>query len=182
MHLVRDDEAVYDLTLYEPDRIDFAGGSVTVSFPGPPVPLRLSVRDEGSGVGQIGFDGCRVSFSGEPIGVLCNAGDGTDAAALRIELGARATTAAVETLVENLMLADPSGTLAIRTALVTLADGRGRVTTAPFALRPAPPPRPRPAPRPASGARPGTVGEGFLLADADADSFVFAMRAVPPGR
>ena len=177
MHLVRDDEAAYDLTLCEADWIDFAGGSVSVSFSGPRVPLRLSVRDEGSGVGEIGFDGSRVSFSGEPIGVLCSAGDDPDAAALRIELNARATTAAVETLVESLMLADPSGTLAVRTALVTLADGGGRITTAPFALRPAPPPRPRPAPRPASGARPGTVGEGFLLADADSDGFVFATPA-----
>ena len=177
MHVVRKDAPVYDLTLYDADRIDFAGGSVSVSLPGPRVPLHLSVRDEGSGVGEIGFDGSRVSFSGEPIGILCSAGDRPGAVALRIALNARATTAAVETLVENLVLADPSGTLAARTALVTLADGRGRVTTAPFALRPAPPPRPRPAPQPASRARPGTLGEGFMLTDAEADGFVFATPA-----
>src|SRR5262245_26734402 len=107
MHLVRDDDAACDLGLSAADRIDFAGGSVTVSFPGSRVPLRLSVRHEGTRVGEIGFDGCQVSFSGEPIGILRSDGNGSAGAALRIELTARATTAAVETLIENLMLTDP---------------------------------------------------------------------------
>ncbi len=184
MLLIRDDDPPPEpLTLGEADRIDFAGGSVTVSFPGSRMPLRLSVRNEGTGIGEIGFDGSRVSFSGEPIGVLGSAGSGPDATALRIELGGRVTTAAVETLVESLMLADASGELAVRTALVTLADGLGRTTTAPFALRPlaplrpAPRLRPPPAPRPASSPRRGTAGEGFMLADADSDAFVFATPA-----
>src|SRR5262245_1773149 len=175
MHLVRDDDAGCELTLAEADRIEFAGGSVTVSFPGPQVPLRLSVRHEGSRVGEIGFDGRRVCFSGEPIGVLREGGEGPGSPALRIELTAGATTAAVETLVENLvLLADPSGALAVHTALVTLTDACGRVTTAPFALQPAPPPRPRAVPRPLSDARPGKPGENFVLPDADADGIVFA--------
>jgi hypothetical protein len=165
-----------ELTLSEADRIDFGGGSVSVSFPGPRLPLHLSVRDEGAGIGEIGFDGSRVSFSGEPIGVLGSTGDGPDAASLRIELNARATAAAVETLVENLMLADPSGALTARTVLVTLADRRGRTSTVPFALRPAPP-RPAPRLRLASEPRPGAGGADFMIADADSDGIVFANPA-----
>ena len=177
MHLVRDDEPPCELALSEPDRIDFAGGSVTVSFPGSTVPLRLAVRDEGSRVGEIGFDGRRVSFSGEPIGVLRGPAEGQGAAALRIELNARATTAAVETLLENLILADASGAPAVRTALVTLSDARGRVTTAPFALRPAPPPPSRSAAQRANGAGTEAPGAGFVLPDADSDGFVFTTPA-----
>ena len=170
MHLVRDEDLSCELTLCAADRIDFAGGSVTVSLPGPRVPALLSVRHEGRRIGEIGFDGRCVSFSGETIGVLRSRGDGPNGSALRIDLGARATTAAVEALVENLVLADPSGLLAGRTAVVTLVDARGRATKAPFALA-----APLPAPRPV-GAAPRELGKDFLFADADADGFVFAAR------
>jgi hypothetical protein len=175
--MVRNADPTCELTVSEADLIDFAGGSLAVSFPGSPVPLRVSVRDEGTGIGEIGFDGSRVSFSGEPIGVLRGVGEGPAAAALRIELSARATTAAVEALIENLRLADLSGTLAVRTALVTLTDGGGRSATVPFALQPAsPPPRP-PVPRPACAAPAAEVGAGVVLADAESDGFVFATSA-----
>ena len=153
MQLVRDDDPACDFIVSEADRIDFTGGSVTVSFPGPRVSLRLAVRHEGNRVGEIGFDGRSVTFSGEPIGQLHTPSNGSDGAALRIELNARATTAAVETLIDNLIVAGPpSGTLAFRTALVTLADRHGRITTAPVALQPAPKPLKR------SGSSGGPVG------------------------
>lgn len=182
--MLRDADPAYPLSVSDADRVDLAGGSVTVSFPGLPVPLRLSLRDEGTGIGQIGFDGSRVSFSGEPIGVL--RGEGETGSSVRIELNGRATPAAVETLLENLRLSDLSRTtLTVRMALVRLTDRRGWSRTTPFALRPVDPPRPLPAaphplpaaPHPPNGLSAGAVGEGFVLPDSASDSFLFAPPA-----
>ena len=178
MLLDGDTEATADLALCEADRVDFAGGSVTVSFPGPRVPLRLFVRDEGRRIGEIGFDGRRVSFSGEAIGVV-RAADGPAAAALRIDLNGRATAAAVEALVENLVLADLSGILTARTALVTVTDRHGRCRTASFALAPVEVAGSLPAPPSRGAPRPATLAAGFPQADMDSDSFVFASPGKP---
>lgn len=178
MLLGDDRDPTVDLALSEADRVDFAGGSVTVSVPGPRAPLRLFVRDEGRGIGELGFDGRRVSFSGEPIGVVEAAGDGPGGAALRIGLTGRATAAAVEALVENLVLADLSGILAARTALVTVADRHGRSRTASFALRPVEPTGLPSAPAPSRTAQP-MLAAGLPQVDEDSDSFVFAGPAKP---
>src|SRR5262245_39064655 len=170
--MLREADPAYPFSLSEADRVDLAGGSVTVSFPGLPVPLRLSLKDEGTGIGQIGFDGSRVSFSGELIGVL-RGEDGETGSSVRIDLNGRATPAAVETLLENLRLSDLSRSLTGRTALVTLTDGRGWSRTVPFALHAVDPPHPTPTgPRPPNGLSAGPVGEAFVLPDSDSDGFV----------
>jgi hypothetical protein len=114
----------------------------------------------------------RVSFSGEPFGVVRPAGQAPDAAALHVDLDHRATATAVQALIENLVLTDVSGGLAARTALVTVAERHGRTHTVYFGLRPVEPP----APHRASAPRPPALTSGFQ-ADVDSDSFVFAVPA-----
>jgi hypothetical protein len=168
-----------DLALSEADRSNFGGGSVTVSLPGGAPSLRILVRNEGSGVGEVGFDGARVSFSGEPIGTVRPAG-GAAAAALHIDLGQRATPAAVEALLESFLLEGPAGAdPASWRAVFTVADAQGRSAQGLFA--PCEPARRAgpcaPAPPPPARDRSERQGCDFLLADAESDAFVFA-----PGR
>ena len=59
----------------------------------------LSIRNEGTGAGQIGFDGTNITFGGTQIGTIVSDGqDGTD---LIINFDNTTTKAAIERLIEN---------------------------------------------------------------------------------
>ena len=63
---------------------------------------QLSLQDQGSGTGQIGFDGTSASYEGTVIGTLNATSNGVNGAAFRIDLNASATAEGVEALVEAL--------------------------------------------------------------------------------
>ncbi|MCB1431674.1 MAG: VCBS domain-containing protein, partial [Alphaproteobacteria bacterium] len=99
---------------------NFDGGSLTVS--GLLAEDAVSVRNEGSGIGQIGFDGTNVSFGGVVIGAV-SGGSGTT---LTVTFNAVATSAGVEALIENLTYANGSDTpAATRTLTVNVTDSLG---------------------------------------------------------
>ena len=86
-------------TVTDVDSADIAGGTLTVSLgaTGRAGDV-LSIRDQGTGGGQIGVSGADVSFEGAPIGT---AAGGTGGADLVLTFYAGATPAAVEALVRN---------------------------------------------------------------------------------
>ncbi|MDO6481754.1 FG-GAP-like repeat-containing protein [Shimia thalassica] len=65
----------------------------------------VSVRNQGSGLGEVGFDGTNVSYGNVVIGALSG---GTAGADLEITLNAAATSAAIEALIQNLTYANSS--------------------------------------------------------------------------
>jgi hypothetical protein len=178
----RDDDAACELILSEADLIDFAGGAVTIALPGVPGSMRLRVRDLGSEIGAIGFDGSRVSFSGTPIGIA-RPGDEPEGLSLRIDLDAHATAAAVEALLENLVIEGPPLDAATHwTVVVCVLDARGRRTRRSFALRPADSMQPRstaPAVGAANGARIRAAAGPFIHPEAESDGFLFPAPAGP---
>ncbi|SFI19025.1 pre-peptidase C-terminal domain-containing protein [Planctomicrobium piriforme] len=105
------------------DSANFSGGKLTVSltFNTQGSDL-LSIRNQGTGAGQIGVSGAEVTFGGIVIGTFTG---GTNKVALVITFNASTTPAAVQALVRNLqfknMAAAPS-TLP-RNVRVLLTDG-----------------------------------------------------------
>ena len=87
----------------------------------------LSIRDQGSGPGQIGFDGTNVRYSGTLIGAASGGSGGTD---LVVSLNNNATPTAVTALVRNITyenLDTLSPTTGARTVRFTVDDGDGGV-------------------------------------------------------
>jgi len=81
----------------------FDGGFILLDESGSSDPRQqLSVRDQGNGAGEVGFDGTTVSFGGVAIGTVNGSEDGADGANLRIDLNAAATAGAIEAVLENL--------------------------------------------------------------------------------
>ncbi len=101
---------------------DFDGGALTVSghFGGD----SISVRDQGTGAGQIGLSGGTITYGGTAIGTATGGGAG---AKFVVTFNANATTAAVEALIENLTYANSNNVnpAASRTLKIVLTDGGG---------------------------------------------------------
>ena len=116
-----------DATVSDSDSVDFDGGNVTVSIVTNRVDGEdvLAIRDEGTGVGQIGVSGSNVSYGGVVIGTFTGGSGSSD---LVITLNANATPAAVQALVRNLTYANSNATdpsTSSRTVRVTVNDGDG---------------------------------------------------------
>ena len=116
-----------DVHVSDIDSVDFDGGSLTVSLAAGSDASEgvLSIRNQGTGLGQIGFDGTNVTYEGLLIGTASGGSGGAD---LVISLNAAATPTAVAALMENLTYentdtVDP--TLGSRQVSVTLNDGDG---------------------------------------------------------
>ena len=60
------------------------------------------MQDQGTGSGQIGFDGTNVSYEGTAIGTLNAASNGVNGSSLQIDLNASADAEAIEALAEAL--------------------------------------------------------------------------------
>lgn len=90
---------------------------------------RLSVRNQGGGSNQIGFDGTNVRFQGVVIGTAAG-GDGLNPLALT--LNAAATTAALQNLIQNLTFSNVSDAPAapVRTVRLVLVDAAGYLNAA----------------------------------------------------
>jgi len=81
----------------------FDGGFVQIAevFNGSPSG-QLSVQDQGTGAGQIGFDGTDVSYEGAVIGTVNPSLNGVNGTTFSVDLNAAATEADIEALVEAL--------------------------------------------------------------------------------
>ncbi|GGA06811.1 hypothetical protein [Neptunicoccus cionae] len=67
----------------------------------------VSLRNQGTDTGEIGFDGTNVTYGGVAIGTVSSGAAGAD---LSISFNAAATSAAVDALIQNLTYANSSDT------------------------------------------------------------------------
>ncbi|MFN9528923.1 MAG: Ig-like domain-containing protein [Pseudomonadaceae bacterium] len=116
-----------DATVTDSDSANFDTGNVTVAIIGNGVGAEdvLSIRNQGTGAGQIGVSGSAITYGGTQIGTYVG---GTAGSSLVITLDSDATPAAVQALVRNLTYSnsnnsDPSS--AARTVRITVSDGDG---------------------------------------------------------
>ncbi|HRM67977.1 MAG TPA: PKD domain-containing protein, partial [Thauera phenylacetica] len=111
----------------------FNAGSLTVSYVSSSgrAEDQLSIRNEGSGAGQVGVSGSDVSYGGTLIGTIAAADNGANGDQLVINFNASATAAAIERVLENLSYRTSSdGPLAARTIQVVVRDGAGVASSA----------------------------------------------------
>lgn len=148
----------------------FNGGTLTVSMAsGGTADDRLSIQNQGSNPGQIGFNGTEVYYDGMTIGT---ASFTSGPATLSVALNAGATTAAVQALMEAVTYQNvaTSPSTAPRYVRFALVDGAGLAsnlaieTVVNSGIRvaggtPAPPPVVAPLPTP-TGPPPPTEGSG----------------------
>lgn len=122
--------AVTGATVQDPDWIDFSGGSLTVTPSAPGVPAGtaaldvVAIRDQGTGLGQIGVSGSNVTFGGAAIGAISSGGAGQP---LVVALNLNASESSVAALIANLTFdhlgRDP--TALPRVLAIALDDGKG---------------------------------------------------------
>ncbi len=112
-----------DVTFTDLGTRGMANGSMTVSgfIQGEDV---ISIRNEGTGSGQIGVSGAQVTYEGTVIGTFTGGSGSTD---LVISFNADVTDAGVDALIENLTFFNTSsGTpTESRTLTITVADHQG---------------------------------------------------------
>ncbi|RTL21247.1 MAG: hypothetical protein EKK55_16455, partial [Rhodocyclaceae bacterium] len=121
------------VSLHDADSADFDGGRVEIFYTRfGSAEDQLGVRDEGTGVGQIGVSGGTVSFNdGSGAVAIGTITGGTNGAGLVIELNANASIDAVEQLLQNLTYANTSNSpQAERNIAVRVYDGDGGASTA----------------------------------------------------
>jgi hypothetical protein len=100
---------------------NFAGGNLSLT--GLLAEDTVSVRDQGTGVGDIGFNGTVVSYGNVVIGTLAGGNAGAD---LTITFNAAATSAAVDSLIQNLTYANSSDApTTSRELLLNVTDAAG---------------------------------------------------------
>ena len=105
---------------------DFDGESLTISHNGD-AQDQLSIRNEGTGAGQISVSGSTVSYGGTAIGTITS--DGSNGSDLVIEFDATTSKAALERLIENITYQNTSDApTALRTATMTLTTASGSAT------------------------------------------------------
>ena len=121
-----------DVTLTDADSPDFDGGNLTVTYTATGLAEdQLSIRNQGTAVGQIGVSGTTVTYGGTAIGTISITSDGQNGADLVVSFNASATVAAVEALIENLTYQDTSDQpTASRTISITVNDGDGGTSAA----------------------------------------------------
>ncbi len=111
----------------------FNAGSLTVSYVSSSGRSedQLSIRNEGSGAGQVGVSGADVSYGGTLIGTIAAADNGANGDQLVINFNASASAEAIERVLENLSYRTSSdGPLAARTIQVVVRDGAGVASSA----------------------------------------------------
>ncbi|MGG7565377.1 Ig-like domain-containing protein [Rhodovulum sp. DZ06] len=97
-------DAHVDLQGFEAD--SFAGGHVYIDIP--QFNAELSLRDDGTGAGQIGFSGGNVTYGGVLIGTVNASYPGTGGTRFQVDLNAAADSEAVEALIEAFTIALPN--------------------------------------------------------------------------
>ncbi|NMY52971.1 putative Ig domain-containing protein [Pseudomonas sp. WS 5011] len=114
-------------TVTDSDSANFDTGNVTVSITGNGVSAEdvLSIRNQGTGAGQIGVSGSVISYGGTQIGTFSGGNAGSN---LVITLDSDATPATVQALVRNLTYSNSNNdnpNSAARTVRITVSDGDG---------------------------------------------------------
>ncbi|MBP7111441.1 MAG: DUF4347 domain-containing protein, partial [Nitrosomonas sp.] len=109
------------------DSANFDTGTLTISIPsgGDSAEDVLSIRNQGTGAGQIGVSGSNVTYGGVTIGTFTGGSNGTS---LVITLNSSATPTAVTALVKNITYENTdavSPTTGARTVRYVLSDGDG---------------------------------------------------------
>ncbi|MCF7763413.1 MAG: hypothetical protein K9N62_07040, partial [Verrucomicrobia bacterium] len=109
------------------DNASLSGGNLTVSYSsGGGAEDQLSINNQGTGSGQIGFSVGTVSYGGTSIGTVptSGTGSGVNGASLIVTLNAGSTPTAVDALIQNLTYANTSNTpTSSRTISVMVNDG-----------------------------------------------------------
>jgi len=113
------------------DSTDFDTGTLTIDFTiGGTANDRLAIRNQGTGLGQIGTSGSNVAYEGTVIGTYAGGTDGSTPLVVTFDADADAT--AVQALVRNITYEnvsdDPS--TAARTVRFVLSDGDGGTSNA----------------------------------------------------
>jgi len=119
-------------TVSDGDSADYNGGSVRVSITTNRVTAEdlLSIRNQGTGAGQIGVSGSTITYGGVAIGTFTG-GSGSNDLVITFN-SASATPAAVEALLHNLVYDNSNvdnPTASARTLSVTVYDGDSYTTT-----------------------------------------------------
>ncbi|WDY55825.1 Ig-like domain-containing protein [Pseudomonas sp. PSKL.D1] len=120
-------------TVSDSDSADFAGGNLTAAISANGVAGEdiLSIRNQGTGAGQISLSGNTVSYGGVAIGTVAG---GSGGANLVVTFNANATAAAVQALVRNLSYDNSNAGNGIgqasRSISVTVNDGDGGTSSA----------------------------------------------------
>ena len=107
------------------DNQNFSGGNLTVrTTNNAQLGDRISIHNQGVGLGQIGFDGVNVTFSGVVIGTRV-AGSGTSQ--LMITFNSNATPLAVRSLLRQIVWSSnsPTSLPLPRRVIFTMSDGAG---------------------------------------------------------
>ena len=114
-----------DVTFTDQDD-DFNGGTLVVS--GLLAEDTVSIRNQGSGAGEIGLAGATVSFGGVAIGTVAGGIGGT----FIVTFNSSANSASIEALIENLTYANASDTpTASRALTIEVTDAAGGSTIGP---------------------------------------------------
>ena len=109
-----------DVTFSDPNG-DLDGGALSVT--GLLAEDTVSVRDEGTGVGEIGLSGADVTYGGVAMGTLAGGVAGAD---LTITFNSAATSDSVDALIQNLTYANSSDTpTASRDLVLNVMDAAG---------------------------------------------------------
>ncbi|HEY7168824.1 MAG TPA: DUF4347 domain-containing protein, partial [Candidatus Binatia bacterium] len=117
-------------TVTDPDSANFAGGQLTVSFSANGTDEdRLSIRNQGTGVGQISISGANVRYNpgSGPTNIGTFSGGSDAVTPLRVVLNTNATVAAVQALLRNITyqnVSDNPSTFS-RTVEFIVSDGDG---------------------------------------------------------
>ncbi len=114
-------------TVSDVDSANFDTGTLTVSISagGDSAEDVLSIRNQGTGAGQIGVSGSTITYGGATIGTFTGGSSGSN---LAITLNSSATPTAVTALVQNVTYENTdtsTPTTGARTVRFTLADGDG---------------------------------------------------------
>ena len=113
------------------DSTNFDTGTLTVSIPsgGDSAEDVLSIRNQGTAVGQIGVSGSTITYGGTTIGTFTGGSSGSN---LVITLNSNATPTAVTALVKNITYENTdtnAPTAGARTVRFVLTDGDGGTST-----------------------------------------------------
>ena len=114
-------------TVADSDSANFDTGTLTVSFTAGSDSAEdvLSIRNQGTGAGQIGVSGSTITYSGTTIGTFTGGSSGTN---LVITLNSNSTPTAVTALVKNITYQNTdtdAPTTGARTVRLVLTDGDG---------------------------------------------------------
>ena len=115
------------------DSTDFDGGTLTISYTiTGDAGDQLSVRNQGTGVGQIGFDGTNITYEGSIIGTIQPSPlNGINGNTFGVSLTSNATPIATTALLKNVTFQNTSeNPTANRTLYITVQDGDGGTSTA----------------------------------------------------